>query len=99
MELVNNIKLLIAEPQPLMRESLSALCTHRGGFNVVAQCADGASALRLILELAPDVALLDLDLPQIHTLELLRRVRESVSETRMVLMSSRSDRKTVIESR
>ena len=98
MEPVNNIRILIAEPLPLMREALSALCAFRGGFTVVANCADGASALRLVLELKPDVALLDLDLPEIHTLELLRRVRESVSETRMVLMSSRSDRKTVIES-
>ena len=98
MELVNNIRILIAEPLPLMREALTALCAHRGGFDVVASCADGATALRLIFELKPDVALLDLDLPEIHTLEVLRRVRESVSETRMVLMSSRSDRKTVIES-
>jgi len=98
MEPLNNIRILIAEPLPLMREALSALCAHRGGFIVVANCADGASALRFILELKPDVALLDLDLPEIHTLELLRRVRESTSETRMVLMSSRSDRKTIIES-
>lgn len=50
------------------------------------------------MELRPDVALLDLDLPEVHTLELLRRVRESSCDTRMVLMSTRSDRKTVIES-
>lgn len=98
MEPITNIRLLIAEPLPLMREALSALCAHLGCFQVVAQCADGAAALRLIVELKPDVALLDLDLPEIHTLELLRRVRESLSGTRMVLMSSRSDRKTVIES-
>jgi DNA-binding NarL/FixJ family response regulator len=98
MEPTPHIRLLIAEPLPLMREALVALCAHRGNFQVVAQCADGAAALRQILELRPDVALLDLDLPELHTLELLRRIRESVSETRMVLMSSRSDRKTVIES-
>ena len=98
METVNKIRILIAEPLPLLREALSSLCAHRGDFDVLAVCADGAAAYRLILELRPDVALLDLDLPEIHTLELLRRVRESISDTRMVLMSSRSDRKTVIES-
>lgn len=81
-----------------MREALAVLCSHRGEFNVVAQCADGASALRSILDLRPDVALLDLDLPEIHTFEILRRIRESDRGTRMVLMSTRSDRKTVIES-
>jgi len=98
MEPITNIRLLIAEPLPLLREALSALCVHRGFFQVVAQCGDGSMALRQILELRPDVALLDLDLPETHTLELLRRVRESGCETRMVLMSTRSDRKTVIES-
>jgi DNA-binding NarL/FixJ family response regulator len=91
------IRLLIAEPLPLMREALATLCVHRGDFQVVAACADGASALRQVRELRPDVALFDLDLPEIHTLELLRQVRDTVEETRVVLMSSRSDRKTVIE--
>lgn len=80
-----------------MREALAVLCAQRGEFNVIAQCADGGAALRQILELRPDVALLDLDLPEIHTFEILRRTRESDRGTRMVLMSSRSDRKTVIE--
>lgn len=97
MDPVTHIRILIAEPLPLLREALSALCAFRGNFAVVASCPDGAVALRHILELRPDVALLDLDLPEIHTLELLRRVREAGCDTRMVLMSTRSDRKTVIE--
>lgn len=98
MEPVQTIRILIADPLPLLREALASLCVHRGEFDVVAQCADGGAALRLILELKPDVALLDLDLSEIHTLEILRRVREAGRGTRVVLMSSRSDRKTVIES-
>jgi DNA-binding NarL/FixJ family response regulator len=97
MESPTPIRLVIAEPLPLLRESLAALCTHCGNFAVVSHCADGASALRAIMDLVPDVALLDLDLPDIHTLELLRRVREAGSATRVVLMASRSDRKTIIE--
>lgn len=98
MEPTSHIRLLIAEPLPLLREALAALCAYKGGFQIVAQCQDGLTALRMIEEMQPDVALLDLDLPEIHTLELLRRVKDAGAETRMVLMSSRSDRKTVIES-
>lgn len=98
MEQTNGIRLVIAEPMPLLREALGALCAHRGGFHISALCADGASALRAIVEHVPEVALLDLDLSEVHTLELLRRIRSSGAETRMVLMSARSDRKTIIES-
>ncbi|MBM3768939.1 MAG: response regulator transcription factor [Acidobacteria bacterium] len=97
MESAQPIRLLIAEPLPLMREALAALCAYRGEFDVVALCPDGASALRTVVEINPDVALLDVDLPEVHTLELLRRIRESGADTRIVLMSNRSDRKTIIE--
>lgn len=97
MESAHTIRLLIAEPLPLMREALGALCAYRGEFEVVALCPDGASALRTVIEINPDVALLDIDLPEVHTLELLRRIRESAADTRIVLMSTRSDRKTIIE--
>lgn len=91
------IRVLVAEPQQLLREGLIALCERNPDIEVIEQCADGASALRLILQRLPDVALLELDLPELHTLELLRQAREHQIATRMVLMTARSDRKTVIE--
>jgi DNA-binding NarL/FixJ family response regulator len=97
MEPAKPIRLLIAEPLALFREALTNYCSHHAQFQVVASCADGLSALRQLLEHRPDVALLELDLPELHTLELLRQLRASLSDTRVVLMSLRSDRKTVIE--
>lgn len=91
------IRVLIAEPQQLLREALVALCERNPDLEVSDQCADGAAALRLILQRPPDVALLELDLPELHTLELLNQVREQHTPTRIVLMTARSDRKTVIE--
>jgi DNA-binding NarL/FixJ family response regulator len=91
------IRVLIAEPQQLLREALVALCERNPDLEVADQCADGAAALRLILQRPPDVALLELDLPELHTLELLNQAREQHCPTRIVLMTARSDRKTVIE--
>lgn len=91
------IRVLIAEPQQLLREALVALCERNPDLEVADQCADGAAALRLILQKAPDVALLELDLPELHTLELLSQAREQNSPTRIVLLTARSDRKTIIE--
>ena len=56
------IRVLIAEPQQLVREALVALCERNSDIEVVDQCADGAAALRLILQKLPNIALLELDL-------------------------------------
>jgi DNA-binding NarL/FixJ family response regulator len=55
------------------------------------------AALRLIETQLPDIAVLDLNLCDLHTLELVRRVREADLSTRIVVLSTRRDRKTVVE--
>ena len=89
--------ILLADDQVLIRESLAALCDARRGFKVVCQCSEGAAALRFIQERRPDIAVVDLNLPDLFALEIVRRVREGDLPTRMVVLSSRKDRKTVVE--
>ncbi len=91
------ISVVIAEELTLVREALVCLCEARGRANVLGQCGDGAAALILIESLKPDIALLDLELPKLATLEIVRRVRRSALPTKIVALSPRSDRKTVLE--
>jgi DNA-binding NarL/FixJ family response regulator len=88
---------LLADELTLVREGLAALCDTQPLFRVVGQCADGTAALRLIEERRPDIAVLDFNLPDLYTLEVVRRVRESGVSTKIVILSTRRDRKTVIE--
>jgi DNA-binding NarL/FixJ family response regulator len=89
--------LLIADELTLVREGLAAICTASGRFEVVAECGDGGAALRLIEELKPDIAVLDFHLPDLFTLEVARKVRCAGLPTKLVVLSTRSDRKTVLE--
>jgi DNA-binding NarL/FixJ family response regulator len=57
------IRLLIAEDQTLMRESLSTVLELEPGFRVVGAAADGAEAIRLADTLRPDVILMDVRMP------------------------------------
>ena len=82
---------------PLIREAISQLCRVQTGCEVVAQCGDGTSAWESIEHLKPDLALLDLDLPSLSALEIVRRLRASFAATRALIMSIRRDRKTVLE--
>ncbi|MGH9665110.1 MAG: response regulator [Bryobacteraceae bacterium] len=89
--------ILLADDMTLFREALVALCESGARFRVVAQCSDGTTALRLIQELRPDIALLDLNLQDLFALEIVRRVREENSPTRTVVLSTRRDSKMVVE--
>lgn len=88
---------LLADELTLVREGLAALCEAQPHLRVVAQCADGASALHLIEERKPDIAVLDLNLPDLFSLEVVRRVRETNLSTKIVVLTVRRDRKTVVE--
>ena len=93
----NTVKILLAEELGLVREGLAALCQSWPGFSVVGQCADGEEALRLMQSLQPQITVLDLQLPKLFALEVIRRARQAGADTRFIVLSTRLDRKTVIE--
>ena len=93
---VPGFSVVVADEITLFREGIVSLCE---GWNchVVAQCSDGLVALQTIQALKPDVAILELSLPSLDTLELMRRVRQAKLPTKLVVVSTRDDPKTVKE--
>ncbi len=89
--------ILLADELTLVREGLAALCEAQPQYRVVGQCSDGASAMRLIELQRPDIAVLDLNLPDLFTLELVKRLKDTGVVTKVVVLSTRRDRKTVVE--
>jgi DNA-binding NarL/FixJ family response regulator len=93
----SSIRLVLADELTLLRDGLAAICNSSPRCEVVGQCADGATALRLIQEFKPDIAVLDMNLPGLHTIEVTRQVKASGLPTRIAVLSVRGDRKTVLE--
>jgi DNA-binding NarL/FixJ family response regulator len=89
--------ILLADDLTLVREGLAAICQAQPQYRVVGQCSEGGAALRLIETQRPDIAVLDLNLPDLFTLEIVRKVREAKLPTKIVVLSTRKDRKTVVE--
>jgi DNA-binding NarL/FixJ family response regulator len=87
---------LIAEPQPLIREGLAAL-VESGPYRVVAQCQDGEEVVQQVIEKRPAIALIEMHLAKLYTLEVVRKLRHFDLPTRIGILSNRGDRKTVIE--
>lgn len=89
--------ILLADDLTLVREGLAALCEAQPQFKVVGQFAEGAAALKQIEDSQPDLAVLDLGLPDLFTLEIVRRIKQANLKTKVIVLSTRRDRKTVVE--
>lgn len=89
------LSILLADEDALRRDGLSAVLS--GSFEVVSSVADGESALAGIRTLRPDVAVIDLNLPRVHGIELIRRIRAESLATKIVIMASTDDADIVRE--
>ena len=89
------LSILLADEDALRRDGLSAVLS--GNFEVISSVADGESALTGIRTPRPDVAVIDLNLPRVHGIELIRRVRAESLATKIVIMSSTDDADIVRE--
>jgi DNA-binding NarL/FixJ family response regulator len=94
--------IVIAEEAGLFRDGLLALCEGSGRYSVTAATASGEEAWKLVETLQPDLVLVDLQVPLLHSLEIAKKLAEPVSgprtfKTRCIILTSRTDRKTVLE--
>jgi len=81
------IRLVLADDHPLVLQALCLLFDSEKGFEVVAACQSGSEALQAVRELRPDVALLDLQMPGLSGLDVLREITAEHLPTRTVLLT------------
>jgi DNA-binding NarL/FixJ family response regulator len=81
-------RVIVVDDHPGFRRSAKALLAAEG-FEVVGEAEDGASALDAAAALAPEVVVLDVQLPDIDGFEVTRRLLAEQPDLRIVLVSSR----------
>lgn len=87
---------IIAEDQAIIREGLVLVCQNRE-LQVVGQCSDGLAALEMIRSLRPDFALLDLNMPRLTGLQVVRKARETECPTRCIILTISREESAVRE--
>ncbi|WP_025158932.1 response regulator transcription factor [Leifsonia aquatica] len=80
------IRVLIADDEAMIRSALAALLRLEVDIEVVAECSDGAQAVTEALRLAPDVCLLDLEMPGLDGVEVAVRLTRAIP-TRCVVIT------------
>ena len=97
METTKPITIVLADDHGIVREGIAAFCSSRPDLKIIGQSSDGAAAVELILELKPDFVILDLNMPKLNGLDVIRRLRQEKCETRILVLSISRDENVVRE--
>lgn len=91
------IRVLIADGQPIFVDGLSNSLEAEPDFLVVGEARDGVEAVRLVRAVQPDILLLDLAMPKLSGLEVLREVTASSPSLRSIVLTTAIERPQVIQ--
>lgn len=92
------MKVLLIDDHPMLRKGLRQALEPRADIVVVGEAATGTAALGLVQQTAPDLIVVDIHLPDMKGVELIRRLAELAPFAKIVVFSSDADRKLVDES-
>ena len=91
------VRVLIADDHTLVRESLVGLLQGDAGIVVVAQAADGLETVEKALATRPDVVITDLSMPRLGGLEVVRRLREALPGTKVLVLTMHKEDEYVLQ--
>lgn len=87
-------RLLLVDDHKLLRQGLRR-AVEEAGFDVVGEAGDGEEAVRLAIELQPQLVLMDVTMPVMDGIEATRRLRQSCPEARVVILTMHGEEETV----
>jgi DNA-binding NarL/FixJ family response regulator len=86
------IRIVLADDHPIVLDGLRNLIRAENDFELVGEAASGLTALRIIREQRPDVAVLDISLPELNGIGLSRRLAGELPELRLLVLTLHEDR-------
>ncbi|MEW6142906.1 MAG: response regulator transcription factor [Chloroflexota bacterium] len=82
------IRMLIADDHPAFRDGLCRLLEDESDIQVVARASDGEEAVRLVKELSPEVAVVDVAMPKLNGIEVTKQIKACCPGTQVLIVSA-----------
>jgi len=84
---VKKLRILIADDHGLVRRGARGVLHSRRGWRVVGEAANGREAVEKTIKLKPDVAIMDISMPELDGVEATRQIREAVPDTNVLVLT------------
>lgn len=91
------ISLLLADDHSLLRQGLKQLLELNEGIQVIEQASNGEEALEKAIKCKPDVILLDINMPKINGIEVLRRLKDIGLESKVIMLTIHDEKEYLLE--
>lgn len=91
------IKVMLVDDHELIREGIKQIIELESDIDVIAQVGDGGEAVNLAREYKPDIILLDINMPEMNGIEVLKRLRDLGIESKVIMLTIHSDREYILE--
>ena len=88
---MNPIRLILCDDQAIVTEGLQVILSTVSGFEVVATASDGAEAVELVEQHAPDLVMMDLRMPIMNGIQATRQIHERFPTTRVLVLTTYDD--------
>jgi DNA-binding NarL/FixJ family response regulator len=90
-------RVVIAEDHTILRQGLRSLLSTSDELDVVGEAGDGMSAIRIIKELDPDLVLLDLNMPRMNGIAVIKEIKQTCPETRILALTMYRKEEYILE--
>ena len=85
------VRILLADDHTLVRQGIRRILEEHADWEVVSETSDGREAVRQAVEIQPDVAILDIGMPQLNGLEAARQITRRAPSVRVLMLSMHAD--------
>jgi DNA-binding NarL/FixJ family response regulator len=96
-EKTNRTRILLADAQHVVRQGIRQLLESVPDFEIIEEVDNGLDAVRLAIELMPDIVLMEARLPKLDGAEIIRRIKTSHSECMVIILTSNEEAEHAID--